>query len=334
MKTITLLLSPYHTGLRDHRVGNGPSRILSQGLIQTLSTQEGIPIETLEIPRVDTFEGEIGRSFEVMRRTSLAVNEIVARGSYPVILSGNCMATAAVACGLELFHQQEQQNQTKVEPEEQKQKLGFIYFDSHDDLDSPDVNENGYFDAMGLSMLRGESWKMLMSSVPGYNPSMPFNYHASQNRFLYCGLRDQSEVQRERVVEAGMEVVWGDVNFNANVNETGGGGGKGRPDFRAQMEERLNERPFGPVVVHWDLDVMDADAVGKVNDYPSPGGMLEEEIVGCLEMVPKKSIPRALVVCQFDPDSGDGDRIAQIAIRGIRGFVRSLVEMGVLERSA
>lgn len=324
-KTITLLLSPYHTGLRDHRVGNGPSRILSRGLIQTLSSQEGITIETYEIPRVDDFEGEIGRSFEVMRRTSLAVNDIVARGSYPVILSGNCMATPAVACGLELAQQaQQQQNQSKVGRE--KQQLGFIYFDSHDDLDSPDVNENGYFDAMGLSMLRGESWKTLMSSVPGYNPAHPFVYTPSQNRFLYCGLRDQSEVQKRRVIDAGMEVVWGDVNFN----ETG----KERPDFRTQMEERLNERPFGPVVVHWDLDVMDADAVGKVNDYPSPGGMLEEEIVGCLEMVPKKSIPRALVVCQFDPDSGDGDRIARIAIRGIRGFVRSLVEMGVLERSA
>lgn len=36
-------------------------------------------------------------------------------------------------------------------------KLRFTYFDSHNDLDSPDVNENGYFDATRLSMLCGES---------------------------------------------------------------------------------------------------------------------------------------------------------------------------------
>lgn len=54
-------------------------------------------------------------------------------------LSGNCMSTVGVTCELGI-----------PDP-------GFIYFDSHDDVDSLDVQGNGYFDAMGLSMLRGES---------------------------------------------------------------------------------------------------------------------------------------------------------------------------------
>ncbi|OJJ78828.1 uncharacterized protein ASPGLDRAFT_86250 [Aspergillus glaucus CBS 516.65] len=86
---------------------NGPHRILSQGLIPALE-QLDLTIEIHEIPLVDDFEGEIGRSFEVMRRTSQAVTEIVARGSYPLILSGNCMATPAVACGLQNHNQNEE----------------------------------------------------------------------------------------------------------------------------------------------------------------------------------------------------------------------------------
>jgi arginase len=39
----------------------------------------------------------------------------------------------------------------------QERAFALIYIDAHDDLDSPNVHENGYFDAMGLSMLRGES---------------------------------------------------------------------------------------------------------------------------------------------------------------------------------
>ena len=311
MSTITLIISPYHTGLHAHRVGKGPHHILSQNLLAQL-TSLGLNIETYEIPRVDEFEGEIGRSFEVMRRTSLAVSEAVEKGNWPLVLSGNCMASVAVACGLEHAQAQGQKKGGQG-------KLGFIYFDSHDDLDSPDVNENGYFDAMGLSMLRGESWKLLMNTVPGYDPESPFDYRSNKNRFLYVGLRDQSELQRERVVEAGMDSNWG-----GNLDP--------RTDFGAELEKILEKDPFGDAIVHLDLDVLDAGVYGKVNDYPSEGGLLEGDLVRSLEVVGKRvSLPKALVVCQFDPDSGDGDLIAGIAIKGIMTLLKTLLERGVLK---
>jgi arginase len=113
---ITIIFSPYHVGLRDHRVGNGPHRIRSTGLVQKLESL-GVSVNFIEIEPVDNFEGEIGRSFEVMRRISTAVKDTLSKNSFPLILSGNCMASAAVACGL------------------QERDLGFIYFDAHDDLD-------------------------------------------------------------------------------------------------------------------------------------------------------------------------------------------------------
>ena len=188
----------------------------------------------------------------------------------------------------------------------------FVYFDAHDDLDSPDVNENGYFDAMGLSMLRGESWKSLMGTVPGY--TKPVDYR----RFLYVGLRDQSEIQRRRVLEAGMRSVWGDT-------------GK-KVDFVAELRERLGERNYRRSVVHLDLDCLD-ESYGKVNSYPSPGGLFEEDLVACMRLVGEAE-PLSLTVCSFDPDAGDGDRIAGIGIRAIASFVGSLLERGVLEKES
>ncbi|KAH8433843.1 arginase family protein [Aspergillus melleus] len=288
---ITIIFSPYHVGLRDHRVGNGPHRLRSIGLIQELE-KLGINITITEIDRVDTFEGEIGRSFEILRRTSKAVTDAVNNNTFPLILSGNCMASAAVACGLQI------------------RDLAFIYFDAHDDLDSPNVNENGYFDAMGLSMLRGESWHTLMNTVPGFEP---FDY----SRFLYCGLRDQSEVQRQRVVDAGMVSIWGDAAKKV--------------DFRRELEAELQRRSYSPALVHLDLDVLD-ESYGKVNDYPSPGGLTESDLVECMGLVPKKSTPKSLTVCSFDPDAGDGDKIAKIGTRAIMSFVQSLLDTGVLSR--
>lgn len=290
---ITIIFSPYHVGLRDHRVGNGPHRIRSLGIIEELQ-KLGLAVTVTEIERVDTFEGEIGRSFEILRRISKAVTDAVNKDTFPLILSGNCMASAAVACGLPI----------------QDQELAFIYFDAHDDLDSPDVNENGYFDAMGLSMLRGESWKTLMKSVPGFRP---FEY----SLFLYCGLRDQSDVQRQRVIDAGMTAIWGDAEKKV--------------DFARELDVQMQRRSYSPALVHLDLDVLDA-SYGKVNDYPSPGGLSEADLVKCMDLVPRRTTPMSLTVCSFDPDTGDGYKIAGIGIRAIVTFVRGLVNTGALLR--
>lgn len=286
---ITIIFSPYHVGARDHRVGNGPHRIRSLGITQALE-KLGVKIIFQEIDPVDEFEGEIGRSFELLRRISTAVTEAVAQNTFPLILSGNCMASVGAACGLNI------------------NDLGFIYFDAHDDLDSPDVNENGYFDAMGLSMLRGESWKTLINTVPGYHPM-------TYRRFLYCGLRDQSEIQRQRVIEAGMTSIWGETERKV--------------DFTAELKKHLESGSYSPALVHLDLDVLD-ESYGKVNDYPSPGGMFEEDLVACMSLVPQKATPESLTVCSFDPNAGDGDRIAGIAIRAVASFVKSLVGAGTL----
>jgi len=287
---ITIIFSPYHVGLRDHRVGNGPHRIFSQGLIPSLE-KLGVKVHVHEITPVDDFEGEIGRSFEIIRRTASAVAKAVAKNTFPLVLSGNCMGTVGATCGLGI-----------PDP-------GFIYFDSHDDLDSPDVQENGYFDAMGLSMLRGESWQRLMSSVSGY--TKPFDY----SRFLYVGLRDQTDLQRQRVIESGMMSIWGNPSQKV--------------DFAAELKKHLEQRDYSRAVVHLDLDCLD-ESYGNVNSYPSPGGLFESDLISCMDLVSKAS-PASLTVCCFDPDTGDGDKIAQIAIRAIISFTTALLRTGALE---
>lgn len=99
--SITIIFSPYHVGSLDHRVGNGPHRIRSLGIVKVLENL-GVTINFDEIPHMDSFEGEISRSFELLRRTSNAVSKAVASNSFPLILSGNCMASAAAACGLRI----------------------------------------------------------------------------------------------------------------------------------------------------------------------------------------------------------------------------------------
>ncbi|KAG0671254.1 hypothetical protein C6P45_001018 [Maudiozyma exigua] len=284
-KSIHIVYSPYHVGERNLRVGGGPDKILSFSIVNELE-KLGYFVKIVEIPPVNEYEGEIGKSFEILKRTSVAVHDSISQGAFPLILSGNCMASAGAACGLQEDH------------------LGFIYFDAHDDLDSPDVNVNGYLDAMGLSMLKGESWNAHMSQVPYFKP-------LEYNKFLYCGLRDVNDVQRVRVTEKNhMDVIWGDKHHKV--------------DYIKLFRKQLQAKDYGPALIHLDLDCLD-ESYGKVNDFPSPGGLHENELLECIGMIPKYAEPKSLTICSFDPDcGGDGDRIAQIAVNAAKNFFEGL----------
>ncbi|CZT16864.1 related to arginase/agmatinase/formimionoglutamate hydrolase, arginase family [Ramularia collo-cygni] len=296
-KSITLIISPFHVGIANHRVGNGPNRILQRAIVSELE-KLNVAVTVKKLEPVDSFEGEIGRSFALLAQTSKAVTDAVNAGSFPLILSGNCHATIAAASGLNLTHIGE------------SSELGFVYFDAHDDLESPSTNTNGYFDAMGMNILKGESWHALSETIPGFKPY-------DLKKLVYCGLRDIQDCQRQMVKDMGLDVVWGSTEKHV--------------EYEADLSAILERRRLGSVCVHLDLDVLD-DTLGPVNEYPSPGGMLESDVLSCLKMVPNKCSPASLTVCSFNPDAGDGDKIADIAVKAVVGFVGSLVETGALSR--
>ncbi|CBF74993.1 uncharacterized protein ANIA_03965 [Aspergillus nidulans FGSC A4] len=206
-----------HAGLREYRAGNGLHRIRSAGIERELQ-HLGVAVNLL-LEQVEDYEGDTGSSFEVMRRISRAVSDAIASKSFPLVLSGNCIASAAVACGLQI------------------QNLALIYFDAHDYLDSPDVK-----------------WT------------------------------------------------------------------------------RLDERSYSPALVQLSLDVLDI-SYGKVSDYPPPGGLFESNLISCMEIVPQMVTPGSLAVCSFDPDAGDGDRMAQIGTRAILTCVKALLSEGELSKN-
>lgn len=47
----------------------------------------------------------------------------------------------------------------------------------------------------------------------------------------------------------------------------------------------------------------------------------------------QKVTPRSLTVCSFDPNAGDGGKVAGIAIRAIVAFATSLLEADTLSTS-
>jgi len=101
LTSITLILSPYHVGHPSTGPGSGPSFLLSHNLLLALQSL-GIPVHTASIPAsaISSAEGEIGRTFTLLRETSVFVSAARGSGSFPLVLAGNCCASVGVAAGV------------------------------------------------------------------------------------------------------------------------------------------------------------------------------------------------------------------------------------------
>lgn len=290
LKSIRIIVSPYHVGIREHRVGTGPIRILDHSLIPALQTLN-VDISTTEIEPVDDFEGEIGRSFEILRRISKEVTKAREANSFPIVLAGNCNATVGISAGLGT------------------ENLGCVWFDAHADYDTPETNMSGYFDAMGVSMLAGESWQAMLKSIPNYRP-------LNLERFVYCGVRDLTDPQREQVEQGKMTIVWGEKS--------------GKVDYAADLSKELAGRDIDLCMVHVDIDCLDAAVYGDLNGYAAPDGLLESDLISCLEMLPSKVTPASLTLASLAADREGGEAGAEIATKAIRAFVKSMLKNNML----
>jgi arginase len=313
LTSVTIISVPYHVGLRASpihrsRVSEGPDYIKSAGLVSRLR-ESGIPVHEVEIaPVADDFEGEIGRTFELLRRVSLAVTAARNQDSFPIVLAGNCCTSVGAAAGLWGSNSLKGANEDA---------LGCVWFDAHDDYNVPDSVVSGYFDSQGIAMMAGECWKALLETVPGFRPMR-------LQRVVHCGMRDVNELEQNRVERSDMAVVWGgDRKGEAFANGLGHG-----------LLERFGPGVDAATLVHVDLDVLDG-TLGKANQFATPpGGLLQEDVAGCMAAISESTIPVALTIASFDPFC-DGDeaarRLAGVAIDIAERLLNGLKSRGLFQ---
>ncbi|KAK4466792.1 arginase [Cladorrhinum samala] len=317
--SITLIWSPYHVGLRDVGPGAGPNFLRSKGMLASIA-ELGLPVREIEVPGFEPndFQGDIGRSFEVLRRTARLVAQEREAGSFPVVVAGNCTSTVGVAAGL------------YASGTVDSAQAGCVWFDAHDDFNTPDTVLSGYFDSMPISMLAGQCWRGLLATIPGFRP-------LSLDHVAHVGMRDVNEMERARVLEAGFDVVWGkgaptpppQKGSDSRVHH----GDSDGVDFPGQLRGILEKKRLGPTMVHLDLDCLDV-SLGKVNSFSCAGGLMERDLVACLETAASLTQPVSLTLASWDPscDPEGAQNIAEIAIRAVKAFLSAMMSRGVLGR--
>jgi arginase len=127
-------------------------------------------------------------------------------------------------------------------------------------------------------MTVGHCWAALCATVPGFSP-------VGEERVVLVGARDVDDGERARLAAS-------------PVAQAAGAGGL--------------EGIGGRVSLHLDLDVLDAERVGRANAYAMPGGLTAEELVAAVRTVVARARVEAVTVSAYDPahDAGGGVRRA------------------------
>ncbi|GAA5864557.1 hypothetical protein JCM8547_005579 [Rhodosporidiobolus lusitaniae] len=296
--TVALIVSSFHVGTPHHRVGNGPLTVLSP--LTSSLTSLSIPHSTWTIPEtdLDSFEGEIGRSFEVLRRIARAVSAAVKRGDFPVVLAGNCHSSSAVAAGL------------TASGELDPALLDVYWIDAHPDAQTPSDNTNGYLDAMGTAMLAGLCWNAHMSTLETHRV-VPID------QIVYVGARNVPESEKKTIEGGGASVVYG---------------GEAGVEYAKKLEEVIKDRESRGkggkdrrALVHWDLDSLDPEQVGHANEYPEEHGLLAKDANEVLELLAGQR-PTSLTIASFNPACKGSEKLTEVAVEAATRFLQRVVQ--------
>ena len=162
--------------------------------------------------------------------------------------------------------------------------LGLVWFDCHGDLHTPETTTSGFFDGCAMAMTLGHCWGALCATVPGAAP-------VAGERVVLVGGRDLDPAERERLAASGITHV-----REPEVGDLAGALGAAGP--RASL--------------HLDLDVLDAETVGRANAFALPGGLSAGELAGAVGQVAAATTVEALTISAYDPahDAGGGVRAA------------------------
>lgn len=151
---IQLITSENDAGRYGTAAGQGPAYLLANGLVERLEAG-GNRVEVVPVAPRDPLPTEISTAFTSAAGLAQQVRSASRQRRFPLVLSGNCMASLGVLAGL------------------RPGRRGMIWIDPVGDLERPHTTRSGVLDRMALSIILGHAWQEMAGAVPGFSPLEP-----------------------------------------------------------------------------------------------------------------------------------------------------------------
>src|SRR5215203_844056 len=273
---IRIIAVPYDSGHPDRRMGAGPQHLLDNGLGASLRPDgRGVSITTVRHEREPP--AEVATAFELQRLVSRQVRAALDEGQLSLVLSGNCNSAAIGSLA-------------GAGPED----LGVVWFDAHGEFNTPETTTTGFIDGMGLAIAVGHCWKTMARGVIGFS-AVP------EENVVIAGVRVVDPAEQERLDASEIAVVGADGMEKQGLGAI------------ATALDALKTR-VGRIYVHLDLDVLDANKVGKANEFAAEGGPDAEELQAALGMVRERFEVSAFGIASYDPSFDAEGRVLRAAV--------------------
>lgn len=285
---ISLIANPYDLGREREGMGAGPVRYLDAGVEDALS-EEGLEVGVETVRRRGPFEDEQSATADVNARLAERVGAAVARGSFPLVLGGNCDSALGSLAGIGTAG------------------VGIVWFDAHGDFNTPETSTSGYLGGMPLAIATGHCHEELWNSAGNGDSPVP------ESNVLMVGVRDVEEEQRPRLERSGISVIGADT-VNAEGVE------KSLPDPLTDLRSRVDE-----IYLHLDVDSLDPRYAPGV-DFPAPGGLSVDDVEETIRMIAHSFRIGAATLTAYNPDKDQDHKTLETGIRLIKAVAVTGVE--------
>jgi arginase len=271
---------PSAAAARGTGVARAPLVLRDHGLLRALAA-DGTRVVNLSdlslFPYREDAEHPKARNAEVVacavRTAGDEMTRALAEG-FTLVLGGDCALVVGVASGAR---------------EHTKQPVGLVYIDAHADLHTPETTLSGYMQGMALALALGRGPSMVTAA---YRPAPAVR----PEHVALLGVREWEPGEDEG--GRGLALSIGPEEMQR----------AGMADVAARALDAIGA---GPVVVHFDVDVVRAEEMPAVEVVTGGGGLTWLEAAELLRALLASPRVIALEVVQYEPDRDPEGRYAR-----------------------
>jgi arginase len=261
-----------------HHAGQerAPAALRAAGLVHVIreagvdiSDAGDLPGETFAVDSEHPHARNLQAVVRVASEVADAVAEVAAAGKRPLLVGGDCTITIGAVAGLRRDH-----------PD-----VGLVYVDADADLGALELKsaDTGVLDSAGISYLLGHGQPEL-ARLDGEPPLL----EPSRLALVGCDPREVSEAERTFLADVG-------------VSYSEAGALIADPEEAARTALDAISGASGPVLVHFDVDLIDSGEL-PLGNFPHYGtGVGLEHAVGCLRVLCAHPACVGLVLTEMNP---------------------------------
>jgi arginase len=294
MPDFTIIEAPSHLGLKPGGVEHLPDALLDAGLARRLDARRHArlavpPYDARRDPETNILNAARIRDFSIMLAD--IVGPVVARGSFPVVLGGDCSILLGNLLALR----------------RSGRRYGLLFLDGHADFYQPEASPTGEAADMDLALGTGRG-PALLADIEGLRPLV------RDEDVAVLGHRDGAQAREYGSQPLPPSMFAQDLDALRRL---------GADEAARAAIEHLCRPELDGFWIHLDVDVLD-DAVMPAVGYRMPGGLSWEELETILNAAMRSGRAAGIDITIFEPPLDRNGGIARELVNTLaRGLVRS-----------